>query len=472
MISSKTIKMAAAGILCLAGAAGAMNVSAQFKTDAKFWSQPHIKKTWEVYSSIKAKTEPDLTEEEQLVVKNVIKQMTGDAETGITADKEQALAMILQAITPDSSAALDFIAANFYAEKSDLKNAIKYYDSAAKKHTSFLRAIRNGAIMKVKEGRFEAALKDFTKAIELGAKDTTTMGLLGLCYVNTEKFFSAETAYREAIVLDPEVKDWQVGLAKALLQQRKYEEGIAVLEQILIDDPENDILWSSTANAYLGLGDAETAVAIQEIVDRLGKSTPDTLIFMGNIYMSRSLNDLALTYFQRAIKMDPKQDPDVYVAVAETMTARGTYPQAETVIADIEKNFSDKLSDDNNLGILRLKAQIGLATGAGEAVIPILEKLVERDPMDGQALLLLADFNSNKGTTDGYSRADLYFERATAVRKWEAKALISWARSYVSRERFGKAIPLLERVQVIDPQDHIGRYLDQVRKVHIASQGL
>lgn len=465
MISSKTIKIAATGILCLAGAA---SLSAQFKTDKEFWNQPHITKAFASSYSMLAKTEPDLAEEEQVIVKQVLEQLK------LTNDKDAALKTILDALAlnPDATAAFDFIAANFYAEKGDLKNAIKYYDSAAKKHPSFLRAVRNGAIMKVKEGRFEAALKDFTKAIELGAKDTTTMGLLGLCYVNTGKYFSAETAYREAIVLDPNVKDWQVGLAKSLLQQSKYEEGIAVLEQILVDDPENDILWSSAANAYLGLDDAETAVAIQEIVDRLGKSTPESLVFMGNIYMSRSLNDLALTYFQRAIKMDPKQDPSVYVSVAETMTARGTYDQAKTVIADVRSSFGDQLSDENSLKLLRFEAQIGLATGGGEKVIPILEKLVERDPMDGQALLLLAEFNSSKGTTDGYSRADLYFERATKVRAWEVRALISWARSYVSRERFGKAIPLLERVQVIDPQDHIGRYLDQVRKVYIASQGL
>lgn len=472
MISSKTIKAAATGLLCAASLAGAVTVSAQIKTDEAFWNQGHILKTWEKSYEIRTKTEPELTEEEQLVVKNVIKHYGGSEEEGIVADKEKALAMILQAINPDSSAALDFIAANFFAEKAQLKDAIKYYDSASKKFPSFLRSIRNGAIMKVKEGRYQAALKDFTRAIELGAKDTTTMGLLGLCYVNTEKYFSAETAYREAIVLDPTIKDWQVGLAKSLLQQQKYKEAIAVLEQILVDEPESDVLWVSTANAYLGLGDAETAVAIHEIVDRLGKSTPDSLVFMGQIYMSRSLNELALTYFQRAINQDQDQDPDVYVSVAETMTARGTYDEATTVIADIRSSFGEKLDSAQKLSILRLEAQIALATGKGAKVIPILEELIERDPLDGQALLLLAEFNSGEGTVDGYNRADMFYGRATKVREWEVRALISWARSYVARELFGKAIPKLERAQTIDPQDHIGRYLEQVRKVHVASLGL
>lgn len=465
MISSKTIKAAASGILCLAGVA---TLTAQFKTDKEFWNQPNIVKAFTSSYEPLPTTEPELKEEEQVVLKGILDQLQLDS------NKDAALAAVLKQIqsSPEGSAAFDFIAGSFYAEKSNLKEAIKYYDNAVEKHRGFLRAVRNGAIMKVQLGRYEAAIVGLTRAIELGAKDTTTMGLLGLCYVNTEKYFSAETAYREAIVLDPNVKDWQLGLAKALLQQAKWKDALAVLEQMLVEDPENDILWANVANAYLGLDDAETAVAIQEIVDRLGKSTPETLVFMGNIYMSRDLNDLALGYFQRAIKSEVDQDADTYIAVAETMTARGTYDEAVTVISDIRSRFGDDLSDKDKLGILRLEAQIALATGAGEKVVPILEKLIEQDPMDGQALLLLAEFSSNKGTVDGYSRADLYFERAAKVRNWEVKALIAHARSYVAREQFGKAIPLLERSQILDPQDYIGRYLEQVRKIYIATQGL
>ncbi|MDQ8205407.1 tetratricopeptide repeat protein [Pelagicoccus sp. SDUM812003] len=464
MISSKSLKLAATGLICFAGC---LTASAQYKTDQEFWNQPHIAKSFANSYEIKTQTEPDLTEEEQIAVKQVLDMLKADPQ----GSKDAALAAILKVITPDSSAALDFIAGNFYAEKGDLKTAIKYYDQAAKKFPSFLRAIRNAAIMRVQQGQYSAALKGLTRAIELGAKDTTTMGLLGLCYVNTEQYFSAETAYREAIVLDPTVKDWQLGLAKSLLQQAKYKESIAVLNQMLVNDPESDILWSSVANAYLGIDDPETAVAVQEIVDRLGKATPDSLVFMGNIYMSRGLNDLALTYFKRSIAMDSNQDPQVHVNIAEVMTARGAYDQATQVISDIRSSFEPKLTPENKLSLLRLEAQIALATQQGEKVIPILEELIERDPLDGQALLLLADYYSNKQDIDGYARADLYYERATKVREWEVRALISWARSFVAREKFGKAIPLLERAQVLQSQEHIGRYLEQVRKVHLAQLG-
>lgn len=438
---------------------------AQFRTDQEFWNMPQLRKTFEDSYLVNSKTEPELSQEERELVRGVLEAL---AENN---DKAAALRQIQNAITSESSAALDFIAASLNAEQGNLKTAISYYETAVEKFPSFLRAYKNGGIMKVQEGRYEAALKDLTRAVELGAVDTMTMGLLGLCYVNTSRYYSAETAYQEAIMMDPSILDWQVGLARALLQQQKYDEAIAVIDQILLEEPENEVYWSSQANAYLGKDDPETAVAIQEIVDRLGKATPESLIFMGNIYLSRGLSELALTYFERALKMDPDQEAEVYVEIAEIMTARGAYQEASSVIGDIRDRLSGSLTDEDKLRILRLQAQIALATDQGERVIPILQELIERDPLDGQALMLLADFYSAKEDVDGYARADLYFDRATKVPEWEVRALISWARSYVSRESFRKAIPLLERAQVLNPQEHIGRYLEQVRKVALAQAG-
>jgi len=463
MTKSMKLIATATGLICLASVA---SLKAQFRTDQAFWNQEHIAKAFASSYSIKAKTEPNLSEEEQVAVKQVLDFLQGGGE------QDEALEMILREIDEESSAALDFIAGNFYAEKGELKQAIRYYDQATEKYPSFLRAFRNSGIMKVKEGRFQAALKDLTKAIELGAKDTTTMGLLGLSYVNTEKYFSAETAYREAIVLDPTVKDWQVGLAKSLLQQRKYTEGIAVIEQILVDEPENEILLSSIADAYLGLDDPETSVAIHEIVDRLGKSSPESLVFMGRIYLSRGLNELSLSYFERAIGKEPDQDPEVYINIADAMTGRGNYDGALKILERTRSSFASSLSEEDKLWMLRLQAQIALATDQGEKVIPILEELIQRDPLDGQALLLLGEFYSNKDDFESHARADMFFERAAKVEQWQVRALISHARSYVSRKDYGKAIPLLERAQVLEPQEYIGRYLEQVRKIYIASRGL
>ncbi|MBD5778845.1 hypothetical protein IEN85_05030 [Pelagicoccus sp. NFK12] len=200
------------------------------------------------------KLEPSLTDAEQALVKKVI------ADLKENGDKELALDRIYEAITEDSSAALEFIAANFHAEKGDVEKAIQFYQVAADKMPTFRRAIRNMGIMQVKLEDYEGGKESLLKVRELGAEDTTTLGLIGLCYVNTEDFVSAEHYYRLAIEKDSTVRDWKVGLAKALLKAEKYSKAEPLLVSLL-EEAENEgdtrraeILRASLENARLSMG--------------------------------------------------------------------------------------------------------------------------------------------------------------------------------------------------------------------------
>ena len=462
MTKSKSLKFAFAGLLC---AIGTGTLSAQLVYDSeKFWSQPHIREAYIGNYELNVKTEPKLTEAEQEVFREILEVMK--------TDKDAALQMMLSNITAESSGALEFIVGSLYGERGDVDNAMAFFKKAIDKYPGFLRARKNLAIMLVQKAQFAEAIPHFVKAIDLGARDSVTFGLLGLCYVNGSQFISAETAYREAILLSSTTKDWQLGLAKALLNQKKYQEAIAVLEEILLEEPENELIWISQANAYLGIDDPETAVAIQEIVDRLGKSTADSLEFMGNIYMSRNLNDLALKYYRKAIAKDPKRSVKTHVDTADILVGRGAFEEARVLIGDIRKTYSNRVEKDQDTRLLRMESHIAMNDGDTNVFIPILEKLIENDPLDGDALMMLADHYTSQDTIEGYARADLFYDRVAKIEKVEVKGLIAWARSYVAREQYGKAIPLLERANTLEPRDFISRYLEQVRKVHLANIGL
>ncbi len=461
MIKSKYLKSILVGMTCFAGAA---TLSAQINYDrASFWNQEHIKKVFLNSYQVNTDIEPKLTEEEKALIRELMPQL----ELNPTAVKDG----LLNSVNTETSAAVYFLIGNFYAEDGEIATALEYYETAIEKFPNFRRAIKNVSFMKVRDGAFDDALKSLTKVINLGANDTTVFGLLGLCYVNTGNYISAETAYRQAIVLDPSVNDWRVGLAKSLLSQEKYKESIKVLDEILNLDPENDIIWSSQANAYLGIEDLDNAVANQEIVDRLGKSTAESLVFMGRIYMSQGLNDLALEKFKKALTKDSNQPADVQIDIAGTLVSRGAFDESQDLINSIRGKYTD-ITKDQNILLLRLESQIALSSGNPDKAIPILEKLLASDPLDGQALILLAEHHTSLDTSDGYSRADLYYERAIKVDDQEIRALISWARSYVARERFDKAIPLLERANTKQPRDYITRYLEQVRMVNRTKAGI
>lgn len=159
--------------------------------------------------------EPDLTDEEAAVVKEILSALNQEN------DREKAYDLTYQAITEESTSAFEFIAANLHAEDKELEKAIDLYQAAINKFPYFLRAVRNMAILETKIGHYESAKGNFFSAIRLGAEDSTTYGLLGLCHFNTKDWTSAEHYYRLAMEKDPSVNDWSVGLAKTLYQQGK-----------------------------------------------------------------------------------------------------------------------------------------------------------------------------------------------------------------------------------------------------------
>jgi tetratricopeptide (TPR) repeat protein len=104
-----------------------------------------------------------------------------------------------------------------------------------------------------------------------------------------------------------------------------------------------------------------------------------------------------------------------------------------------------------------------MASGEGsDATAAVLEEIIQIDPLDGEALMLLGQHYSKQGEPD---RALLYFERAASLDAYEANAKVRQAQVLVSMGRYADAVPLLRRAQEIKPRDDINRYLEQVERI-------
>jgi hypothetical protein len=57
------------------------------------------------------------------------------------------------------------------------------------------------------------------------------------------------------------------------------------------------------------------------------------------------------------------------------------------------------------------------------------------------------------------------YERAARVAGFEARGLIRQAQVEVERERYPRAIELLEAAQAFDAQPHVARYIEQLRRM-------
>ena len=361
------------------------------------------------------------------------------------------------------SALYDFTLGNIYCAQTNLEAAIACYGKAVAKQPSFLRAQKNLGLVYVQSNAYDKAIGPLTRAIDLGAADGLTFGLLAHAYSMTEQHVAAESAYRQAMMLQPDVNDWKLGLARCLFKQRKYEEAAVLCGDMIRRDPARADLWLLQANAFLALKQPLKTAENYELLDRAGKATVTCLNTLGDIYVNEGVPELAVDAYLRALARAPSAaDPALFLRDAEVLAARGAHAEAGLLIDRIKKPCGAKLSATEQKRVLKLEARLAAAQGGtGEEQARLLEEIVALDPLDGEALILLAQHYARNDKPD---KALFLFERAEGIEKFEAEARLRHAQLLVKKTRYAEALPLLKRAQEIRPREDVARYLDQVER--------
>jgi len=381
----------------------------------------------------------------------------------IQADKMAEAAAMLQKMRTDaSSAVLDFTLGNIAFQKEDFSTAIEEYNKSVQKFPRFRRAWRNLSLIHVRNGDLEKALPALTKVVELGGADSTTYGLMGFAYSNLDKPIAAESAYRMAILLDPATRDWKLGLAKAFFKQKRFADAAALTAELIKETPDAADLWLLQANAFVGLGQSMKAAQNYEIVDRLGKTTVDSLNMLGDIYVNEGLYDIAVTCYERAMLKTPRGAAERPIRAAKVLVGRGASADAEGLISQIERIYGAELKEAERKDLLKMKARMAVARGAGEDEARILEEIVAIDPLDGEALILLGQYHGRAGDS---AKAIFLYERAAKLEKFEADAKVRHAQLLVGQGKYADALPLLRSAQQVKPRENIQQYMEQVERV-------
>src|SRR6185295_15577092 len=185
-------------------------------------------------------------------------------------DPAAAERMLLEARTPQSSANFDFILGNIAFQDDRTEEAEAHYREAVQRFPSFRRAWRNLGLIQARAERYDDAIASFSKMLELGGSDSISLGLLGTAYMAKEDFLAAETAFRQALLLEPTNASWRIGLARSVVKQEKYEEAAALLAVLIEKEPERSEFWFLQANAFLGMKQPMRAAQNLEMVSLLG----------------------------------------------------------------------------------------------------------------------------------------------------------------------------------------------------------
>ncbi len=445
--SQGTASSAAASVNS-AGRGEAMDLSAIMRT-------PEFQKQLAESYLSETDIEPRVTVKERETMIKVMEFIAGNRMA-------QAIELLEKSRGEAVSAVFDFTLANVHFQREEYEPAAAAYAVAVKKFPKFRRAWRNLGLIYMRLNQFDKAIPALTRVIEQGGGDGLAYGLLGFAYASLENQLAAESAYRMAILLDPGTLDWKMGLVRTFYKQERWHDVIALVGKLISDNPQRGDLWLLQANAYIGLNQPMRAAENYEILDQMGQATLASQTMLADIYINEGLYGQAVDVYLRAMALDPKVKPDRAVRAAKVLTTRGALDDTRRLLDYVDKNHGEQFSTDERKDILKLRARLAVAQGAGDEEARLLKEIVELDPLDGEALILLGQYQMRAGDRD---QAIFYFERAAAMEKFEADAKVRHAQMLVREGKYDQALPLLRRAQQVNPRENIQTYLEQIERV-------
>ena len=417
------------------------------------WNDPAFIKSFTGSYGILAEYEPPISNDEKLVLRSLMNAIRSNPKGAITALEPQ--------IKPKTSAAFDFILANLYFQEGNLANAEKYYNKATRKFPNFRRAYKNLGLVQVQAGKYKPAVKTISKAMELGEIDGRSYGLLGYCYLTQELYYPAETAYRQAILMQPETLDWKLGLARCLMETQRYADAIALFDTLIKLQPNSADFWLLQGNAYIGNDEPMAAARNIEIVRRMGQAELATLTLLGDIYINNDAPSLALDAYLAALKVANNNDSKSLIRAAEILTRTGNYAEGKTMISSTRTRFADKLNDADDLKLLTLEAKIARSEDDTDTAITALNQIIERDALNGEALTELANIYAAQGELP---KAINRYEQAEKIEAFERKALIAHAQALVANTDYQASLPLLRRALYMQSDNNLEDYVKRVER--------
>ena len=422
---------------------------------ASIWNDPDFARRLVGSYGFLSEAEPRLNAEEHQFYTNKITPLLQQEPTKAIPILE---ARIKQ---PGASAQFDYLLGTILFQAEDLTNAVKHFEAALVKFPDYRRAQKNLAFALVRDGKYREAIKPLTRTIALGGADGKVFGLLGFAQMNEGRFMSADGAYRQALVFEPDNIDFKLGSVKCAVATANYDHALALLGELIKQYPERDNLWTLLANIYIQKEQPAKAAVSLEMLRRLGKTTAPNLFLLGDLYMAQEARDLALGAYLDAIEKDAGQNPAKALRPANILVSRGAWDEARKLFAKLQ-SVRSSLGREDELKLLKLETKVAMATGEGDKAIETIEQIIARNPLDGEALLMAGDYYARNGQKE---KAEFRYDTAGKLEGFEVDAFVKHAQLLVQSQKYVQAVELLRKAQKAKPRDSVQRYLEKVEQL-------
>lgn len=370
------------------------------------------------------------------------------------------------------SPAMVFVLGNLYFQADRSEDARRAFLEAIRRFPRFRRAHTNLAYLYISKGQLEEALPMLQKAVELGENSSRAYGLLGYCHLNKKNPLAAENAYRQAYLLDPNSRDWKLGLAQALMAQDKFPEASSLIGSLIEENPNDKQLWLQQTNALLAMDRKEEAAVNLEILRIKDLADEANLNLLGNLYMDRNEPQLALGAYLAAMEKSPTLNLPNAIKSAKILSEYGFPEKADQLLSQIKQRLGATPTLPDRSSVMLTEVSVAQALGKTDQVELILNQLIELDPANGEVLLELARHKDllSRDELDDEKREELVLEArtnyqlATRTEGVAYSAHLALGQMLVRERRYQEALQSLQAALTLRKSDSLEQYTSRVRR--------
>ena len=223
------------------------------------------------------------------------------------------------------------------------------------------------------EGKYEAAVQAFRKAIEADSKDYFAHFNLAMAYTLLQRDPEAVTEYRKTLELKPGLYEAELNGGIVLLRQKNPAEALPLFEDAAGQKPQEFRPRYYLAESQLQTGDYAKAEESYKLAIALDAKSAGAQLGMAQALVQQGRIADADAYFRQAAQLEPKYR-DYLLELA------GLYEKAaqNREAIEIYREFPDNPAAQARMGELLLESK------QFEDAVPRLEEAFGKDPEPGQ----------------------------------------------------------------------------------------
>ncbi len=308
----------------------------------------------------------------------------------------------------------------------------------------------------VAQKHWSDAEKHFERTVELAPFSEAAYIALGDLYVQQGDRDRAVAVYKRLLNrVDPRDSEAVGRLIHLYLQDKTFDQAIALLDELLKADPGNADVRLLKARIFGEIGKTEDAVAELEQVIAVRPNDAAAIYFLGRVYDEQKQNDKAVAQFEKLVAMDVDVI-EAYLQLGILYSRDKRYEEAQSVLQKAKAKEADRAEVYLVLGFVYSQQELyDRAAAVFEEGLAIHQDNAPLHFNLGLAYDKLKQFD----------RFVTELEEAIRLDPKYAEALNYLGYTYAEKDmKLDEAMDLIKRALAVKPDD--GAYVDSLGWTH------